>query len=254
MHRRGFIVTTGPVNRRTRQPSTPAACGEPSADRIRGARSRIELGLPLALQLPRRPPRGRAGLPLALVLLAVVMSLPLVFPGALQSGGWLIAAGATVVIAGALVMRRPGKPPMSDDPLAWIDHKVLHAFDRLLATSAAEVEPEHRERLGEIKAAVVAIACMSEATSEPLSPDDRHFVVESLRRYLPDSMAAYLAVPRAQRLRRDPQAPAAASELFGEQLQLLRDELRQCEARATRRATEGLRRQQRFLASRCGSR
>lgn len=104
--------------------------------------------------------------------------------------------------------------------------------------------------LAEFKQLVARIARhpQSASTDEFFTVEDRLYVVECVRRYLPDSLQSYLAVPRSQRAVALADGGSAES-LLASQLDLLRSELEQREAKLARSAAEQLVRQQRFLQS-----
>ena len=85
-------------------------------------------------------------------------------------------------------------------------------------------------------------------SNEVFTQDDRFYVIELVRRYLPDTLHAYLQVPINQR-----ETPTAdgrsASVLLQEQIEVLQTELSKREALLVQLASEGLHQQQRFLKS-----
>ena len=102
-----------------------------------------------------------------------------------------------------------------------------------------------------LKAAAVrvALALGGAPVDGDFTLDDRMYVIESLRRYIPDTLGAYLQVPAAQRPVPGAGEGPSANDLLQGQLALLQSELEQHEQRLHGSAVEALRRQQRFLQS-----
>ena len=82
------------------------------------------------------------------------------------------------------------------------------------------------------------------AVDEHFRPEDRLYVNECLRRYLPDSLQAYLAVPAGQRALPLADGQTAQDLLLG-QLTPLHQELLDREAKLAGQASAALLRQQR---------
>lgn len=125
----------------------------------------------------------------------------------------------------------------------------LAAFDAALEKSAAQLDEENATRLLTIKDAFKRMGNQVAAHDEHFTVEDRMYLRECLRRYVPDSVQAYLRVPAAQRneaLLND--QPCAQIALL-QQLDLLLEEIRLREKKLGRSAAEVLARQQRFLAS-----
>ena len=86
-------------------------------------------------------------------------------------------------------------------------------------------------------------------SDEHFTQDDRMFLVECLRRYIPDSLEAYLRVPH-----RAPQPGPVTARLIGgrrfaNNWILLQDEIEKRGKKIGRSAAEDLLKQQRFLES-----
>ena len=131
------------------------------------------------------------------------------------------------------------------------DEACLLAFDRALDALAPEATEAVAARLTGIKNQLARIAGLTanRPVDEHFTLDDRLYLTELVRRYLPDSLQAYLLVPRAQRANQlTAQAGSAESLLLG-QLQLLGAELDKRELKLAHSRAEALMRQQRFLES-----
>ena len=84
---------------------------------------------------------------------------------------------------------------------------------------------------------------------EHFTVEDRMYLRECLRRYVPDSVEAYLRVPAAQRIVPLLNDQPCAQTALHQQLDLLLEEIRLREKKIGRSAAEKLANQQRFLAS-----
>lgn len=256
------VHASAPVNQRTapREAPRPAPVHASLQARAQKARQRQLLGPPLGELLARRgPAAGAPRAPLhpgaiAAAVCAVAAASALVL---LRSGAGLALAAALAALGGAGWLwqhrsRRPadgampppaGPPPFEPDALRRIDE----AFE---ASAAAVAEPA-LAALVSLKAAAVrmALALNSAPADGDFTVDDRLYVIECLRRYIPDTLGAYLQVPAAQRAVPGAGATPSADDLLREQLALLQSGLEQREQRLHGSAVEALRRQQRFLQS-----
>ncbi|MGQ0801132.1 MAG: hypothetical protein ACT4NL_13630 [Pseudomarimonas sp.] len=247
-----FITAAGPVNRRTaRRSSIPATPSPVEQIRIEAARTRIQLGAPLSQQVRRRPGHARFERKHVLALLLTAAVLALLFLAGVQKSWPSLAFGVAMLALAGLVLRSRREAEFAAVPTAWLPESALLAFDNVLTTLAGEIDPPHRELLCEIKSAVIGIAntATSHISDEHFNADDRHYVIECMRRYVPDSLTAYLAIPKAQREVPLATPKTSAVDMLRLQLTQLRDELRLREAQAARSATTNLLRQQRFLDS-----
>jgi len=256
-----FIVADKPVNRRTVMQQGQAAAQAPVSPigqaRLLAARTRGRLGARLADQL--RAPAWRRQSPLTASAVAggIVAACGAVgvLLGAVQSSVALAGAGAVLGLCGAVFAwrNRAGDASLAEPAPAVVllDSDSIAALDCAFDALAPEVPAALIQPLAEFKQLVVRIARhpAAGASDEHFTLDDRMYVVECVRRYLPDSLQAYLSVPRAQRsvALHDGQTP---EELLASQLALLRAQLERRESALARSAAEQLVRQHRFLQSR----
>lgn len=256
-----FVVADKPVNRRTagRQPLPPVPVHPAAQERLRAAQARTRLGAPLAEQLRAPVPRDRTPLPPMAVLGGVVAACGAVAAmlAGLQSSPAGAAAGGIALLAGSALAWRHRRRPIAAlqaAPVApLLDDAAIHALDRAFEQMAPEVPASLVQPLAEFKQLVVRIARhpAAGAADEFFTLDDRMYVTECVRRYLPDTLQSYLAVPKAQRAL--PLADSPSPEgLLAAQLAMLRGELERREAKLARSAAEQLLRQQRFLKSKSG--
>lgn len=129
------------------------------------------------------------------------------------------------------------------------DKKALQSFDAALEAAAYELSPEVSSTLRQIKASLGTIAIRNSRSDEHFTQDDRMYLVECLRRYIPDSLEAYLRVPREQRKQAILPEGASAEEAMLKQLHLIQDEIEMRDKKISRSAAEDLLKQQRFLES-----
>ena len=254
-----FIVGSRPVNRRTAvRPAAPAP-SPVARQRLRANQVRNRLGAPLAEQL-MAPIRQHRVAPSRLAIVGGIVA---------ATGGlglflaWLqasvaLAAASTAGVAGGLFLARPRASAadaalMAAAPSPLFDPACVAALDRALQPLAAELPPDLVQPLVDIKQLIVRLARhpAAQAVDEHFRPEDRMYVNECLRRYLPDSLQAYLAVPSAQRTLPLADGQTAHGLLLG-QLTLLHQELQAREAKLARSASEALLRQQRFLQAKSG--
>ena len=259
-----LISGEGPVNLRTasrQKPSVDASRQDPSSplrERIERVHTRNRFGVSLVehLSVTRvATQKPASGAQIAWGVLAACGGV-LVLLGAIQSLTVLMATGVAIAGCGALgwkiVHDRSRTAELSGvgaPPPFLLDAVSLAAFDAALEKSAAQLDEENATRLLTIKDAFKRMGNQVAAHDEHFTVEDRMYLRECLRRYVPDSVQAYLRVPAAQRneaLLND--QPCAQIALLL-QLDLLLEEIRLREKKLGRSAAEVLARQQRFLAS-----
>lgn len=248
-----YVVADRAVNRRTAKPALREPAVSPTVrQRVRANAARNRIGPALADQL-RRPPARPTRVRRRVIAGAMTGSAGamVVLVGALQGLFWLTGAGALAAAGGfglawAAGRRDEGAGEAPVVPL--FDAADVARLDQALATLAAEVPVAAAQALAQLKAVLVRIARHPAAAQpdEHFTFDDRMYVVECVRRYLPDSLEAYLRVPAEQRTRSVDGQPSADALLLS-QLQRLAEGLAQREARMALSATESLQRQERFL-------
>ncbi|MEO7160737.1 MAG: hypothetical protein ABJA84_06605 [Polaromonas sp.] len=247
---------SAPVNRRT----TPRAAAKPpplpAAVRARAQKTqqRQWLGAPLS-ELAGRPQRHRLhpGV-IAATVFAVAAASALLL---LRSATGLALAAAFCALGGASWLwqnrRQRSDPGALNRPAspALFDAQALRTIDEAFEATAAVVNEPALAALISLKAAAarMALAVGRAEVNGDFTHEDRLYVIECIRRYIPDTLSAYLQVPPAQRALPGPQAAASADHLLQGQLALLQAELEQREQRLHESAVEPLLRQQRFLQS-----
>lgn len=260
-----------PVNRRTTPKMTPKPPVLPPSVQARAhkARQRQLLGTPMRELLEHGasgPPSPGGKLHPALISAAVFAVAAVSALLLLRSGAGL-ALAATLAMLGAacwlwqrrsqhLVAQNQG-PSASHAALASpFDAQALERIDAAFEETAAVVGKDALERLLALKTVAVRVAQAvgTTATDEHFTLEDRLYVIECIRRYIPDTLGAYLQVAPAQRALPSAQAGQSPEQLLLAQLALLQGELEQREQRLHTASLEPLLRQQRFLDAKAGRR
>ena len=251
---------SAPVNQRTAR--TPAAKPAPVHASLRAraqkARQRQWLGPPVSELLARgtssvAPAQAKLhpGV-IAATVCSVAAACALIL---LRSGTGLALAAALAALGGAgwlwqhRSQRAAGQAipqPASPSPF---EPEALQRIDEAFEATAAAVPASALAALVSLKATAVqmALALDSAPLDGEFTLDDRLYVIESLRRYIPDTLSAYLQVPAAQRTLPGADQSPSANDLLQSQLALLQSGLAQRAQRLSASAVEAMRRQQRFL-------
>ena len=227
-----FVAGDGPVNRRTallherqaRATEEPPAHTE-LAERLHRAHARTQLGTPLADYFAA-PPQAHVA-PSALHIATSVLAAGgavLGLLGVIQSAVLPLAAGAGAAVLGAVGWwrTRPARPASS---AALFDTEALQAFDRALEAAAPELGEQATQRLLQTKEAFRRMGHERPTHDEHFTVEDRLFLRECLRRYLPDTLQAYLRVPAAQRRQVLHEGQPSAHDALLQQLALLHGEI-----------------------------
>lgn len=255
-----------PVNSRTAP--KPALKPPPLHASVRArtqkARQRQLLGASLSELLGRREPDPadpRSRLHPAMIAATVCAVAALGALILLRSGTGLALAAALSALGGAcwLWQRRNQRAARQDRHLSApqstlpspFDEQALRRIDLAFEETAAVVSEPALEQLMSLKAAAarMALALGRSEVDADFTVEHRLYVIECIRRYIPDTLSAYLQVPPAQRALPGPQAAKSADQILRDQLALLQSELEQRERLLQGSAVEPLLRQQRFLES-----
>lgn len=256
------ISADGPINRRTallqqrQREATQTQINPEAVERVLRAHLRSAVGAPLAQQLAavntvaQHAPSGLFIGSGVLIACGAVFGLL----GVIQGSRFTMLAGVGIAvagIAGAIWSRRTSvrTTDLAAPITPVFDIETLDAFDRVLDGAAADLGTEAVHHLVAIKDAMVRIATHARGIDEHFTHEDRLYLRECLRRYVPDTLQAFLRVPASQRttVLLDGQITAEATML--NQLTALHEEIVQREKKIGRSAAEGLMKQDRFLAS-----
>lgn len=255
------ISADGPINRRTalieqrRREAADLPANPEVRERVLRIHLRNAMGAPLAEQLaPERTGSQRAPSGLLIgagVLVACGTVLGLL--GVIQSSGLTILGGAVIAVLGLAGMvwarRQAGQATQAAPAQPLFDPATLDAFDRVLEDASNDLGEVALQRLTAIKESVVGIAIHAKGVDEHFTNEDRMYLRECLRRYVPDTLEAFLRVPAAQRQSPLLEGQASAETTMLRQLSTLHEEVTQREKKIGRSAAEGLMKQDRFLAS-----
>lgn len=255
-----YVASTRPINRRTaaRQLRQAGPVSPVVQERLAALKMRSRFGAPLAEQLRIANDSAKPSpLSTLLVLGGVVFAISVVglFLAWIQSSWlWGMAglAGGAVSVAMIVLGRRTASVPMqSHVTVPLFDDSALSAFDSVLEKLAPDVPEEIAVELSELKQQIKRIAQLASKSfvDEVFTMDDRMYLAESVRRYLPDTLQSYLVVPRDQRSTQILEQGQTADLLLLDQLKLLRVELAKREVKLTKSSAEALLKQQRFLES-----
>ena len=261
-----FAVANGPVNRRTATPGprTADAKASPLAlSRLRAMQAKHQLGAPLSQRLNNDG--NRATSPLRAKVIAQSIGGTIAGVGAFVASLQGVWAGAALGAAAFLGF----------GGLAWRNHRAKRAANHLSMTHIARVvDAQDLERLDALLEQVgrastpttvnllvafkeALVRCVTLAASAQgdngLPSEDTLFIGQAVKRYVPDSLQAFLAVPAAERETRDIEGGKTAAVLVLEQLRLIEQKINQCEARLNQQSGEALLQQQRFLTAKTRS-
>jgi hypothetical protein len=259
-----FVVGEQPVNRRSADPALYAGQAEQDEHPQLVARAqqllqRHALGVPLAEQLaPDEQVPAATPVP-ALAVAGIIGGTALLAWALLTPGSASKAAigVASLVFYGLAwhgisgARRRSAAAMQPQGRAAWPHPDALLALDLLLDEVAPELTPELLASLVNLKATLVRVSLNARATgvSPAFTAEDQFHLQETVRRYLPDSLQAYLRVPPERRSQPLDASGITASQALASQLLLIQQGLDEREARCAQGAGEGLLLQQRFLQS-----
>jgi hypothetical protein len=132
-----------------------------------------------------------------------------------------------------------------------MDREVLAALDTTLANAAPQLPEATLATLLSLKSTIARVVPLLNmlVPGANFTQDDRHYVIELVRRYVPDSLAAYLHVPAAQRNMAGANLEPSALALLDGQLALLQTELSSREQLLVQGTHAALHQQDRFLQS-----
>ncbi len=257
-----YVKGSGPVNRRQvlRDKLVEPRVNPLALKRLHKSRALQTLGVPLEQQLlmPRGKERGPGKSGIAMAVLLAVGGVGVLLAAVQASLVMALGGGAALAAAGGVAVLRARREPAAPVSMAGpaFDAESLRKLDIALEQVAPEVGDEVFRQLLALKATLARVAAMLPQVSadENFTVDDRLYLVECVRRYLPDSLEAYLRVPAAQRTSGLLESGKSARAVLQDQLVMLQSELEKREGKLGRSAAEGLMRQQRFLESKAKTR
>ena len=261
-----FAVSNGPVNRRTVSSRPRSADFKPSPlvlSRLRAMQAKHQLGAPLTQRF-NNDSRSSA-IPLRTKVIAQSIGGTMAGVGtfvATLQGAWFGAALGAAALLGL-------------GGLAWRNHITKRETNHLSMTHIAKVvDAQDLERLDALleqvgkvsnRATVDLLVAFKEALvrsvtlaasvqgDNGLPSEDTLFIGQAVKRYVPDSLQAFLTVPASERETRDMEGGKTAAILVLEQIRLIEQKIKQCEGRLNQQMGEALLQQQRFLAAKTRS-
>ena len=259
-----FAVSSGPVNRRTANPaqrSAPKTHAPVVLDRLKATQAKHRLGSGLVQRLAISASGARAPTHARISLIVQSMGCTVsgvgLFVGAIQSSWAVVGISAAVLLGlGAWTWRsyrqqQASAPELLLNRAALADPADFHRLDGLLEQVAKESSTATIEILVKFKETLVRCVALDSEHQSPglLASDDGLFLRESVRRYAPDSLQAYLKVSQSEREIRVIDDGKTASAMLHAQIALIAEQLQQRAVRLTEISGEALLQQQRFLAA-----
>ncbi|HJY78036.1 MAG TPA: hypothetical protein VKE95_15475 [Burkholderiales bacterium] len=178
---------------------------------------------------------------------AALLGLALFFLGVIDRFWWAIVValyvGGYLVVPRDDVAERVARAEMGEENLR-------ERLAELISTARKRVPPEAAQRLESIRAHADALLPKLKELTErgSLASSVQHDVLQTLTRYLPDTLAAYLRLPPAYaKLSRDREGRTPA-KLLNEQLRLLEENLDRAVQEAYAEDVSRLEVQGRFLS------
>lgn len=169
----------------------------------------------------------------------------LLFIGLIERGWLLITLG--LYLAGFVLARRPPELEREIEQTLTVEQTLVH-FDQLVQRAQPHLTGAMRDHLKSVRESVAQVLPRLLVT-QPLSPE-LFTVRQTVLRYVPDTLAGYVALPPAFRVTHVLQDGKTARELLSEQLALLADQLKQVADNLARSDARALIENGRFLQQR----
>ena len=265
---KNFAVSSGPVNRRLVMPSAHAtdATAPIVLARLEAARAKLRLGATLADRLSPLQHRHNGtealGTREIVAVVGTAVSAVGLTLGLIQSAMAVIGTSAVLLCGfgaaaylAARARRQAGGEAVADTS-DLVDGKDIALLDAAMEKLAATALQETIDRLRDVKANISrCVALIASAKGQQVYADeDQMFIRACVRRYLPDSISAFLRVPQKDRETLPIAEGKTALALLHDQIDMLQSQLQIKEDRLTQAAGESLMQQQRFLAAKTGIR
>ncbi len=265
---KNFVVANGHVNRRTAPPPNPAKARVAPVvrERIQQAQTRRLLGTPLSQRLGGAHDGKKQQHRLTPVAILQVVGGTIgacgVVLGVLQSA-WMVGAGGTTVMAGFALwafvgrrLRRGDAQHSNVEHADLVDAADLQRLDQAMESVAAQLPQSAIDQLAGLKESIAhCVAMMAQMPSGGgFVGEEQLYVREAVRRYIPDTLTAYLNVPQKDRASLVIDGSKPALDLLRDQLAMIQHQIEASETRLVQGAGEALMRQQRFLAAKSNQR
>jgi hypothetical protein len=195
----------------------------------------------------RRRTRKRVGSRLVFAVLAVMLA-------GMIAAGWLAIAATRHALRWLKGRRRRPVPQRARDRVAARDvhpaDPTLERLDRLVAQARLQLPDDLVVHLYSVRCSIAQ--ALPWLVQGPAHEADLFTVRETVRRYLPDTLAHYLALPPAMRTTHAVKDGKSARQLLAEQLALLDEEMRGIAAKVSSTDVQALLANGRFLEARFG--
>jgi len=169
----------------------------------------------------------------------------LLFAEFIGPGWWAITLGLYALgwLFGSLSARTPALERHIADTLSA--EQMLSHLDDLIARAAPELTPAMNAHLASVRGSVAEV--LTRLAGARQHDADLYTVRETVLRYLPETLANYVALPRAFRVGHVLRDGQTARELMAGQLALLDEQMQQIVANVARADAEALLANGRFL-------
>src|SRR5215471_4352948 len=166
----------------------------------------------------------------------------LLFAGVIRDYWFVITAG--LYLAGWLVTPAP-KTYGVDLTQALSTDALMNRLDRVIARARPALPADLAKRLDSIRTSIGEV--LPRLSTEMSASDDLYLVRETVLRYLPETLANYVALPPLFRTTHALRDGKTARELLGEQLGVLETQMREVVGNVARGDAEALLTNGRFL-------
>ncbi len=146
----------------------------------------------------------------------------LLFAGVIGTGWLLITAG--LYGAGWLLGRKPPELERHIEDSLTVE-QTLERLNRLVALAQPHLTAEMQSSLGSVRSSVAEV--LPRLVGAGAHGDDLYVVRETVLRYLPETLANYVALPPVFRTTHSLKDGKTARQLLGEQLELLDAKMRE---------------------------
>ena len=151
---------------------------------------------------------------------AALVGPALLFAGVIDHGWLAITAG--LYVAGWLLGRRSPELERRIEDSLTMEETLAH-LDAVIDSATPHLTADMRERLKSIRDSVAEV--LPRLVGQATGGDELFTVRETVLRYLPETLANYVALPAAFRVSHQLQSGRTARELLGDQLGMLADKM-----------------------------
>jgi hypothetical protein len=253
-----YAVSNGPINRRTARVDIGVTKIESTVAqaKIQSLQSQQRLGSSLVDQIKINKPTLNSKKPIQKRFIAqgVLIAISAIggFLGIIQSSVPMSGASLTLlVITGAWCLKYPPEKNRSQEStsIEVVAISDLAHLDELFKRASMDIDQTLIDKLCELKRTIV-LCIKSFHNSQQYGGGanaEALYVREAIRRYIPDSILAYLAIPKTHRNSLQIEGNLCATDLLASQLDQISQEIKNREEKFTRIAGDALITQSHFL-------